>query len=118
MAAAGPVARGGGGGSGRLGRSGALGYAYPGMVGKPRGVSRVAELEHRGGTRPGRDVIPAPMVHRGTVTGTAQPAPVREHAGRPGTPARPPIDMDALSRDLWRRFDRQMRIEQQRRGRG
>ncbi|MFI0237569.1 hypothetical protein [Streptomyces sp. NPDC016845] len=61
---------------------------------------------------------PAPLVHR---TLPAEPT-TPSTAPRPHQPAtradRPAIDMDALSRDLWRRFTKQMRIEQERRGRG
>lgn len=38
-------------------------------------------------------------------------------SGRPA-PTVPPLDLDRLDRDLWRRFEKRVRVEQQRRGRG
>jgi hypothetical protein len=34
------------------------------------------------------------------------------------SPLGQPLDLDQLDRDLWKRFERRIRIEQERRGRG
>ncbi|OLT00504.1 hypothetical protein BJF90_34910 [Pseudonocardia sp. CNS-004] len=39
-------------------------------------------------------------------------------AAGPRAPSPPPFDLDQLDRDLWRRFEKRIRVEQQRRGRG
>jgi hypothetical protein len=36
----------------------------------------------------------------------------------PESTARQVLDLDAIGRDLWNRFEKRMRIEQERRGRG
>jgi len=63
---------------------------------------------------------PVTRVHR-----TAPEAPVDPRArstvpdaAGPRTPSPPPFDIDQLDRDLWRRFEKRIRVEQQRRGRG
>jgi hypothetical protein len=38
-------------------------------------------------------------------------------SGGPAAPAYQPIDLDRLDRDLWKRFEKRIRIEQERRGR-
>ncbi|MFG1990759.1 hypothetical protein ACGFJ7_12375 [Actinoplanes sp. NPDC048988] len=60
---------------------------------------------HRRTTEPaaGRDPVRQANPHRTT---TASP------------PTSPPLDLDGLGRDLWRRFERQIRIERERSGRG
>ncbi|WP_222271531.1 hypothetical protein [Modestobacter marinus] len=64
---------------------------------------------------------PAARIHRRTPEAPAGPRPGSVvpdvPAGRPA-PSSPPFDLDQLDRDLWRRFEKRIRVEQQRRGRG
>ncbi|RPF28996.1 hypothetical protein [Georgenia muralis] len=63
------------------------------------------------------DRPPAPLVHRNrpaVVEAPAAPAP----APPPAAPAAPAVDLDRLDRELWHRFEKRMRIERERRGRG
>ncbi|WP_454778192.1 hypothetical protein [Georgenia muralis] len=60
---------------------------------------------------------PAPLVHRSRPAVVDAPA-----AAAPAPPsaasAAPAVDMDRLDRELWHRFEKRMRIERERRGRG
>jgi hypothetical protein len=72
-----------------------------------------------GGGDPGSGRPPVERVHRRPPSSGPQPAPGRSSSG-PGTttpPASPPIDLDRLDRDLWKRFEKRIRVEQERRGR-
>lgn len=60
---------------------------------------------------------PAPLVHRNrpaVVDAPATPVPTPPTAA----PAVPAVDLDRLDRELWHRFEKRMRIERERRGRG
>jgi hypothetical protein len=96
-------------------------------------VHRPPDLDHREVLMPGRSRLagpaptatarpafhrPAVLVHRAAPTEPAFAAPPREPRPAAEISARETVDVDALGRDLWRRFDRQMRVEMQRRGRG
>jgi hypothetical protein len=65
---------------------------------------------------------PAPRVHRTTSDVTAGPsaAPAAEPTTTYGSsaPAEHQLDLDQLDHQLWARFERRIRIEQERRGRG
>jgi hypothetical protein len=56
--------------------------------------------------------VPTVAAARTVPAGSVAQAPPAESA------ARPVLDLDAIGRDLWNRFEKRMRIEQERRGRG
>lgn len=63
---------------------------------------------------------PVTRIHRTVPEAPAGPrtsSVTPDHAER-RAPSAPPFDLDQLDRDLWRRFEKRIRVEQQRRGRG
>ena len=62
------------------------------------------------------DRPPAPLVHRNLPA--VVDAPVVAVPPPPAPQAAPAVDLDRLDRELWHRFEKRMRIERERRGRG
>ncbi|WP_447925157.1 hypothetical protein [Georgenia muralis] len=63
------------------------------------------------------DRPPAPLVHRNRPAVVDAPA-ATTPTPPPAAPAAPAVDLDRLDRELWHRFEKRMRIERERRGRG
>jgi hypothetical protein len=64
---------------------------------------------------------PVTRIHRTVPEIELRPAPApagkAEASAAAAAPGRQPIDLDRLDRDLWKRFEKRIRVEQERRGR-
>jgi hypothetical protein len=81
--------------------------------GSPASTSQI-EVPERARRRVTRVHRLAPETATGAVpTPTARGGP----SGGPPAPAHQPFDLDRLDRDLWKRFEKRIRVEQERRGR-
>lgn len=85
-------------------------------IGRSAATTRSAIEENAPGPRRA-----ATRVHR-VSPDAADPAPAGAPqqiiSSAPSESARPVLDLDEVGRDLWNRFEKRMRIEQERRGRG
>ena len=90
----------------------------------PRPGRRVAAREPAGHAGPAvapgsRRTVEPPAVERVPDRRPGAGRHGQTSAAAPAAPRRPaPLDLDELDRDLWNRFEKRMRIEQERRGRG
>ncbi|GAA2756219.1 hypothetical protein [Actinopolymorpha rutila] len=60
---------------------------------------------------------PVARVHRTVPDAPPRPVTVAAPPQQQAAPPPAPVDLDRLDRDLWRRFEKRMRIEQERHGR-
>jgi hypothetical protein len=65
-----------------------------------------------------RDLRPAARVHREQPPSAVVQAPAVQASSASVRPTAPPIDIDRLDNELWQRFEKRVRIENERRGRG
>lgn len=65
-----------------------------------------------------RDLRPAARVHREQPPSAVVQAPAVQASTASVRPTAPPIDIDRLDNELWQRFEKRVRIENERRGRG
>jgi hypothetical protein len=65
-----------------------------------------------------RILRPADLVHREPARPVVAPPPVEVARQAPARPAYLPVDVDRLDNELWKRFEKRVRVENDRRGRG